>query len=136
VPITPLIEEKQLRFDRMSGLDPEQLDDLEHLVGELLGGPWDKPNGRFGMFLRAAATDSVHGVQHMIQEVGKGKIVPTILPGAGNGQSLPCRLNPRNRPEWAEGRTELGVPLGRRAQPASIAIVARYWRLQGTDRRR
>jgi hypothetical protein len=26
-----------------------------------------------------AGADLVHGVQHMIQEVGKGKIVPTTL---------------------------------------------------------
>jgi hypothetical protein len=35
-----------LRFDRMSGLDAEQLDELEELVSELLEGPWDKGKGR------------------------------------------------------------------------------------------
>ena len=35
-----------MRFDRMSGLDAEQLDELEELVGELLEEPWDKGNGR------------------------------------------------------------------------------------------
>jgi DDE superfamily endonuclease/Helix-turn-helix of DDE superfamily endonuclease len=35
-----------LRFDRMSGLDQEQLDELEQIVSELLGEPWDKGNGR------------------------------------------------------------------------------------------
>jgi len=35
-----------LRFDRMSGLDAEQLGELEELVGELLEEPWDKGNGR------------------------------------------------------------------------------------------
>ncbi len=35
-----------MRFDRMSGLDAEQLDDLEELVSELLEEPWDKGTGR------------------------------------------------------------------------------------------
>jgi hypothetical protein len=35
-----------LRFDRMSGLDAEQLDELEELVSELLQNPWDKVRGR------------------------------------------------------------------------------------------
>jgi hypothetical protein len=35
-----------LRFYRMSGLDAEQLDELEACVGGLLEEPWDKGNGR------------------------------------------------------------------------------------------
>ena len=35
-----------MRFDRMSGLDAEQLDELEELVSELLEEPWDKRTGR------------------------------------------------------------------------------------------
>jgi hypothetical protein len=35
-----------LRFDGMSGLDAEQLDELEELVSELLEEPWGKGNGR------------------------------------------------------------------------------------------
>jgi hypothetical protein len=35
-----------LRFDRMSGLDAEQLDELEQMVGELLEKPWNKGTGR------------------------------------------------------------------------------------------
>ncbi len=35
-----------MRFDRMSGLDAEQLDELEELVSELLEDPRDKGNGR------------------------------------------------------------------------------------------
>jgi len=35
-----------LRFDRMSGLDAEQLDELEYRVIELLDAPWDKGIGR------------------------------------------------------------------------------------------
>jgi hypothetical protein len=35
-----------LRFDRMSGLDAEQLDELECCVAELIEEPWDKGTGR------------------------------------------------------------------------------------------
>ncbi|MGH3819318.1 MAG: hypothetical protein ACRDRE_16500, partial [Pseudonocardiaceae bacterium] len=35
-----------MRFDRISGLDAEQLDELEQMVGELLEKPWDKSKGR------------------------------------------------------------------------------------------
>jgi hypothetical protein len=35
-----------LRFDRMSGLDSAQLDELEQMVSELLEEPWDKREGR------------------------------------------------------------------------------------------
>jgi hypothetical protein len=35
-----------LRFERMSGLDEEQLDELEERVAELLEMPWDKGIGR------------------------------------------------------------------------------------------
>ena len=35
-----------MRFDRISGLGIEQLDELEQLVGELLQEPWDKEKGR------------------------------------------------------------------------------------------
>jgi uncharacterized membrane protein len=45
--------------------------------------------GHIGTFLKAAATDSVHGVQHMIQEVGKGNIVPTLLTGGGKPPVTP-----------------------------------------------
>lgn len=38
--------EKPLRFERMSGLDSEQLDELVGCVGELLGEVWDKGTGR------------------------------------------------------------------------------------------
>ena len=38
--------EKPLRFDRMSGLDAEQLDVLEQRVSELLEKPWDQKDGR------------------------------------------------------------------------------------------
>jgi hypothetical protein len=35
-----------LRFDRMSGLEPEQLDELESRISNLLEEPWDKGTGR------------------------------------------------------------------------------------------
>lgn len=35
-----------MRFDRMSGLDAVQLDELERRVADLLGGPWDAGTGR------------------------------------------------------------------------------------------
>ena len=35
-----------MRFDRMSGLDEEQLDELEFHVVRLLEEPWDKGEGR------------------------------------------------------------------------------------------
>ena len=35
-----------MRFDRMSGLDAEQLDELEYRVAGLLEEPWDKAEGR------------------------------------------------------------------------------------------
>jgi hypothetical protein len=35
-----------LRFERMSGLDEEQLSELEYLVAGLLEDPWDKDEGR------------------------------------------------------------------------------------------
>jgi hypothetical protein len=38
--------EKPLRFERMSGLDEEQLDELEYRVTKLLERPWDKAEGR------------------------------------------------------------------------------------------
>ena len=38
--------EKPLRFDRMSGLDAEQLDALEQMVSGLLEKPWDQGTGR------------------------------------------------------------------------------------------
>jgi hypothetical protein len=38
--------EKPLRFDRMSGLDEKQLDELEERFADLLEEPWDKDTGR------------------------------------------------------------------------------------------
>jgi len=44
-----------LRFERMSGLDEEQLSELEYCVAELLEQPWDKGTGRpRGLTLREA----------------------------------------------------------------------------------
>ena len=35
--------------------------------------------GQVRAFVKTAATDLVHGVQHMAQEVGKGQVVPTLV---------------------------------------------------------
>lgn len=35
--------------------------------------------GQIGPFIKAAGTDLVHGVEHMVEEVAKGKLVPTIM---------------------------------------------------------
>jgi len=35
--------------------------------------------GQIRQFLKSAATDLLHGAQHMIQEIAKGKFVPTIM---------------------------------------------------------
>lgn len=42
--------------------------------------------GPASAFFKAAGTDLVHGVQHMVAEMGKGKIVPTLV-GAFNGEA-------------------------------------------------
>ena len=36
-------------------------------------------SGQFGSFVKTAGTDLVHGVKHMIQEVAKGRLIPTIM---------------------------------------------------------
>jgi uncharacterized membrane protein len=36
-------------------------------------------SGQVDSFLKTAGTDLVHGVQHMIQEVAKGRLVPTVM---------------------------------------------------------
>ena len=36
-------------------------------------------SGQISVFVKAAGTDLVHGVQHMVEEVGKGRLVPAIV---------------------------------------------------------
>ena len=36
-------------------------------------------SGQVGSFIKTAGTDLVHGVQHMVQEVAKGRLIPTIV---------------------------------------------------------
>lgn len=52
--------------------------------------------GRFGAFLREAGTDLWHGLKHMVEEVRKGEIVPSIVAGLQNGRgaSRPFTSNP------------------------------------------
>jgi hypothetical protein len=58
-----------LRFDRMSGLDAEQLDELEQMVGELLEKPWDKGKGRpRELTLREALVVTSGYMRHNITE--------------------------------------------------------------------
>ena len=38
-------------------------------------------SGQVGSFLKTAGTDLVHGVQHMAQEVAKGRLIPTLIAG-------------------------------------------------------
>jgi hypothetical protein len=63
--------EKPLRFDRMSGLDERQLDELEQCVAELLEEPWDKDTGRpRGLTFREALVVTCGYMrQHIIEDV-------------------------------------------------------------------
>lgn len=36
-------------------------------------------SGQIGSFAKTAGTDLVHGVQHMAQEVAKGRLIPTLI---------------------------------------------------------
>ena len=38
-------------------------------------------SGQIGSFVKAAGTDLVHGVQHMVEEVAKGRLIPTLIAG-------------------------------------------------------
>ena len=38
-------------------------------------------SGQVGSFIRTAGTDLVHGVQHMAEEVAKGRLIPTLIAG-------------------------------------------------------
>jgi uncharacterized membrane protein len=44
-----------------------------------------------GSFVKAAGTDLVHGVQHMLQEIAKGNLVPTIMAGIRKGPPAPSQ---------------------------------------------
>ena len=60
-----------MRFERMSGLDEEQLDELVYRADELLGEPWDKGIGRpRELTLREALVVTCGYLrQHIIEEV-------------------------------------------------------------------
>jgi hypothetical protein len=60
-----------LRFERMSGLDKEQLDELEERVAELLEMPWDKRAGRPRelTFQEALAVTCGYMRQNIVEEV-------------------------------------------------------------------
>jgi hypothetical protein len=63
--------EKPLQFDRMSGLDEKQLDELEERVSELLEKPWDKDTGRPRelTFREALVVTSGYMRQNIIEDV-------------------------------------------------------------------
>jgi transposase len=67
----PTPAEEPLRFDRMSGLDAEQLDELEQRVAACLERPWDKRTGRpRELTLREAIiVASGYARQNIIEEV-------------------------------------------------------------------
>lgn len=58
-----------MRFDRISGLDAEQLGELEQMVSELLEKPWNKDKGRpKGLALREALIVTCGYMRHNITE--------------------------------------------------------------------
>jgi len=44
-------------------------------------------SARVSAFAKAAATDLVHGVEHMVEEVGQGKLVPALVGGSETHKS-------------------------------------------------
>ena len=50
-------------------------------------------SGQVGTFVKTAGTDFVHGVQHMIQEVKKGNVVPTIMAGFRKLPTAPSQVS-------------------------------------------
>ena len=50
-------------------------------------------SGQIGSFVKTAGTDLVHGVQHMVQEVAKGRLIPTIIAGFRKqpAESIPAK---------------------------------------------
>ena len=48
-------------------------------------------SGQVGSFVKTAGTDLVHGVQHMIQEVAKGRLIPTIMASLRKQPQVPER---------------------------------------------
>jgi uncharacterized membrane protein len=47
-------------------------------------------SGQVGSFVKTAGTDLVHGVQHMVQEVAKGRLVPTIMASLRKQPQVPA----------------------------------------------
>jgi uncharacterized membrane protein len=48
-------------------------------------------SGQVGSFIGTAATDLAHGVQHMVQEVGQGQLVPTLMTSIRAQSKIPER---------------------------------------------
>ena len=47
-------------------------------------------SGQVRSFVKTAGTDLVHGVQHMIQEVAKGRLIPTIIASLRKPPQVPA----------------------------------------------
>jgi uncharacterized membrane protein len=47
-------------------------------------------SGQVGSFVKTAGTDFVHGVQHMVQEVAKGRLIPTIVASFSKPPQVPA----------------------------------------------
>jgi uncharacterized membrane protein len=55
--------------------------------------------GDTGAFFKDAATDLGHGVEHMVEEVSKGLIIPAIVGGSGKEAAPPPEVEPAPAPE-------------------------------------
>ena len=68
-----------MRFERMSGLDEEQLDELVYRADELHGEPWDKGIGRpRELTLREALVVTCGYLRQHI--IGSSKLTGIVLP--------------------------------------------------------
>jgi uncharacterized membrane protein len=52
-------------------------------------------SGQVGPFIKTAATDLTHGVQHMVQEVGKGQLIPTVMAAFRKQSAVPAGAEAR-----------------------------------------
>ena len=136
-----------MRFDRMSGLDAEQLDELEELVSELLEDPRDKGNGRLReLTLREALIVASGYVRNNITEeiwaeifdvdqstisryitfltpsTGKATTrVPAIRGGGSKGRDRPGRRHPCGHA--GPGRASTSCGPGNTGQRATDQLI-------------
>ena len=108
--------EKPLRFDRMSGLDSEQLDELELRVAGMLENPWKSATGRpKELTLREAIIiASGYTRQNIIQDVW-AEIFDISQPGVSR---IITEITPLIEKATAEFRPDAEEALqGRRPRP-------------------